>query len=809
MTSSFRSPEEPQWDIFLSFPSEIEKEASALYASLLRIGANTFFAPESMKGLEGAKWPNILEKALNNAKVVVVVVSPETRRSTYQMDEVQKALGLAKSRGTLVVPIMLNGIVVKDLPMGLGIYQGIWMEQTKQGFDEVARSVSELLLQPVEQSRHLAGAVLHCRVVGPPPFAIRSRPNGSIALLQRELGRFEGWFDSLTWVNLESNGFTLFQQLGDRENPFDTLTRCIAFGAHLLLFVANRNNKMNPGDERFELAVAVHWEREGEWCNPPTSQGWNGSQCLVGPGIEEARQLLSVFCERPYLILSDRAYEELGGTGLEKRILSELRRVGSGKNGLQLPGDNDAVRVTPMSVYDMQKNERRALSIEIVGSDGSRAGTDHEPPQLVAIEYRAPSDDLSHNTFVQHLTRAKRVCIVGVTHEGLDRFLRAAVEARKLSLGGDGFWDDLSVIFPSEAFLKMMIDQHDHEARAEANRIRADRWKLGRRMVSQYLLSLPSALRSRWKCLEFPGNLAFVGQRFEQDDSSSIRVAPLLAGADVKDSYYLEVFNGSRAYKQLTGAFDVIVNRSEPIVEWTVCLSAGESGFSFNGIIGPERQSEARAKFHISPSDKACFPVVLVVLHYKGYAVLQNRTIFNSARDFDKYSNISGWVTSDDLINAVSPDPKAYTRFIADNYRADQQNESAATNEFTLAMGNQIAQDTMIPAELLNRSWLSAAVRELREELGIEVTPTRLTLHQAAVPLNRPNDDFQNMFRIFSLKLNPGELEEIAKQRPRSALEELTWKQLEEFHRNGRFNRLLQNRFDDIFTPLYKELCIR
>jgi 8-oxo-dGTP pyrophosphatase MutT (NUDIX family) len=362
-----------------------------------------------------------------------------------------------------------------------------------------------------------------------------------------------------------------------------------------------------------------------------------------------------------------------------------------------------------------------------------------------------------------------------------------------------------------------MLDQHDIAAPGKGVKERKEMWRQGRRLVYQWLLQLPEEYPSRWECLEFIGHLSYVGQRFLSDHDESIRVAPLLPGADVKESYYMEVFSGSRVFEQLSNAFDFMVNRSKPIAEWNICTTVRDDVIRFKGIINRSRRGKAREHLKLqSPDEPLHFPVVLVVLHAELGAtrgILQERTPYNAASDFYKYSNISGSLVDQDIFRSLTPDgtlpdSTQYDAFVRRNYLAVQSNDRDASLDFLEATEGKVSLDGPIPADVMDRAWQLAAVRECYEELGLTVRRTRLVLQDPCVLLSQHHLDYNLVFRIFSLEITREEWDSIKVLRPRSQLYDLSWSEMETLYGEGRFNHLLQERFKDVFVSIYKRLGV-
>jgi 8-oxo-dGTP pyrophosphatase MutT (NUDIX family) len=294
--------------------------------------------------------------------------------------------------------------------------------------------------------------------------------------------------------------------------------------------------------------------------------------------------------------------------------------------------------------------------------------------------------------------------------------------------------------------------------------------------------------------LEFEGNLPFVGNWFISERNASVRVAPILPGCDMKKSYYMEVFKGMEAYTQLAQAFSVICSRSSRVVEWDIYGQFKEGELQYQGIVNRQKWDE------LGQIGRFCFPIVLIMLHadIEGgpKSILQERTIFNASDDIDTFSNISGRVTDMDICTAKALALPPYI----DYQDTDDDIATTAFNDRT----NMKPGDPLPPG-----TWEAAAIREIREELGLRVTPDRLK-HHCTYHLKRANGDL--FFKIFSLKLrrtlNVDELEIIEDSRPYVKLSAFDLPLLRNYHENSRFNRLLQREFEKVFVSIFRELGI-
>jgi 8-oxo-dGTP pyrophosphatase MutT (NUDIX family) len=193
--------------------------------------------------------------------------------------------------------------------------------------------------------------------------------------------------------------------------------------------------------------------------------------------------------------------------------------------------------------------------------------------------------------------------------------------------------------------------------------------------------------------------------------------------------------------------------------------------------------------------------VALVILHTReidqNKVLLQQRSIFNSVDAEGKYSNISGRLCVSDV--ARPENVQEFYREVSKIGRAlpPRQESSLATDIFSNVTGFQ--PEVVVTDE----AWMNAAIREVREELGLTIEKSDLDF-QASYNLTGQS----LCFRIYSLQISMHQLQEIKKRRPHAGLEPFGRSQLIEFHKTDRFNRLLQNKFEEVFIPIFDKLNI-
>jgi len=427
------------------------------------------------------------------------------------------------------------------------------------------------------------------------------------------------------------------------------------------------------------------------------------------------------------------------------------------------------------SLHDIQKRQH-----EFYNSYGSAGlfGNADLPGERVTIEYR---DD---QKFIDIIAEASRLVIIGLTHEKLHLKLSAALNKRN-----NLFWDQLIIVFPQQDRLKYVLEDKRN------NGERLGKWEIGRFALSQFLLG--AANYEKWECLDYPFDISYTGTRIEYPirDSmrkpSSIRISPLQPGADQKETPILEIFEGNQAYTKISKSFDAIISNSNRITEYDLYGISRGKDVEFGGLI------DHKSIYNLQ---NRCFPIVLIMLYEDiGGArklLLQERNAFNARSDHGKLSNISGRITDLDAFAALKrtlSNEYLQIRYgIIDNTKLSRLFSKETGIQQSTALGDAI--------------WLNAAVREIKEETGLEIPEGRLKQHKDLLVIRPPNSQHDLGFRLFSLHLdgNDGCLDkqEIVRLRPNVNLKEYSLAELDALHRDQKFNHLLNANYDQVFRPI-------
>ena len=808
-----------KWDIFLAHDGRDKKEAECLAGLLEKHSLRVFLDKVVLQG--GDDWTLELPKHQRMSRATVVLLArpmTESELSTYFQAEIHIALELARRNSAhAVIPVLIRNIDPIEMPYGLSTREYV-TAFGEQDLEQAAEQISvryRCLPDPsrlAQQSRTVRGLVVSGRIRDFMSFGqIERQPVAEV--LRDCVEAFDRDVFPIDWLEFRGGEFLLFVQCDEPDDVKADLSEKALFWAFSVQSkvssITNNSEHIFPleSEKKTEITIALDWESGGRQLNVRTT-GATLTSYRFGAAFINA-PILTDFTNRPHVLISDALYQvfyKYYGKNIEARILNSLRAK---KNKLPFLsdyfiGENSSVFLQSIALYDQNKDRYSAYNVYLE-IDNKLVGNDSAPLQKVWIEYRdnPHTRDSKHNAFVRKLVDADDVLIIGITNETLVKFLRTALKERD-----DKFWDRLCVVFAGRKVLNTIDDQYSPNNQTQANSIRYRNWELGLSSVFRFLRS-HSDQPSQWKCIEFPGNLPFIGQRFSKKKFGyavdSIRVAPILPGSDYKNSYYMEVFEGQKVYDQLSSALQFMEKLSNQLTEWNVygTCSNLKSNWTFGGIVNRELTKTLE-----SASQEQVYLAVLIMLYTKHvdnryYAVLQKRDPYNATSDYGKYSNISGLVTEIDVAHGLELPTERWCQ----GSDGKDMLSSIATDRFRSMVGPHRFFEQAIPCdsdEILKIS-TAAAVRELREELGIDgfKPPTCL---KVPMLLNRGNRKL--LFQLFSLELNEEYLQAIKIRRPDCALEKMDLEKLKILWKEGELNVLLTENFKDAFLSCYQNLGI-
>lgn len=113
------------YDFFISFASGDSNEAQELAFELEGLGRNHFLSSATINA--GDQWDKTVVEALSESRVVVILVSPNTDKAFYQLEEVARAIQALRDNPDAhsVVPVLLAAAKDADIPFGLKIINNL------------------------------------------------------------------------------------------------------------------------------------------------------------------------------------------------------------------------------------------------------------------------------------------------------------------------------------------------------------------------------------------------------------------------------------------------------------------------------------------------------------------------------------------------------------------------------------------------------------------------------------------------------------------------------------------------------------
>jgi len=289
----------------------------------------------------------------------------------------------------------------------------------------------------------------------------------------------------------------------------------------------------------------------------------------------------------------------------------------------------------------------------------------------------------NRDTFVDRLTAADSLTIVGFTHERLIDYLEEAHAHRGQHAVGP--WDQVRVVFLDPSLLGSVDDDLEQDAPGQGTALRQHRSTEASRTLNSFFLRQPVA--RRWELRLYPYQLPFIGALFTLPGGGTLaEVATLQPPRPVSRYLYLDLPPRSVAHYQTV--FEHVWSRSRPITEEVVVFGepADDEGFLCAGFV-PRRRVLTGAT-----TDWRWLAAVIVLLWEQGrdgpLPLLNVNTRSNSTREIGRISHLSGYMNRRDC----APDDA----------------------------------DVDLPLVMDRRMVVRAAQRELLEELGIEIAADRL-----------------------------------------------------------------------------------
>ena len=156
---------EINYDFFVAYSSVDRRAAQDLSWRLSDLKRRVFFDKSGLG--EGVAWDSQLLEALEQSRVVAVLISPNTPSAHYEREEAVRAVAAMRSDpDRFVVPILLPGAQAVDVPYGLLVQQSIdgnlsgGMERVAATLNDKFPSNNSLEVQSRRNAYYALGAAL-------------------------------------------------------------------------------------------------------------------------------------------------------------------------------------------------------------------------------------------------------------------------------------------------------------------------------------------------------------------------------------------------------------------------------------------------------------------------------------------------------------------------------------------------------------------------------------------------------------------------------------------------------------------------
>ena len=677
-------------------------------------------------------------------------------------------------------------------------------------FSATAKQIIEVLHKNEDTGNLFPGAILYGKIKG---FSLLDREDPIFELIEKTvIQEYVAKDPSIKLVFFSGGSFALFFKRMEETSAATTL-KAFLFGIYIQLTTTFHGRD-------FKIGITLDWENDAK---PKEA---NQQYYLLCKALDYANMYMS-FSDKEHFFLSNQIVNLLGNHKLKNieenagsfpnlmalleeefkneksrfdpfftQLLEEIKNLYSSLN--TSADSNPSFKVKEFKYFDKSKAPH-TLHNFFAADNKLQIGKQYTPYDWTFLEKRDEREFSPRQKFIKKLVEADKVCIIGITHEGTKGFLAEALKERN-----NKFWDELQIVFPNREIIETILDEREVEERKNA-------WEGARRSLFLFLIEQTKDHGpNNWQCLEFDRNLPFIGNKLIGKKNSVIRIAPILPGESAKEVFYTEILEGTKAYDQLSKAFDRVCELSLPLNERLVFgkLNQEKSNILYKGLL----ERTILDKFIQETSGlNYCFPVVLVMLHTqkfgKRYSILQKRTELNATGDTGTYSNISGRIIDLDVLRSSSNTNliQRYLELISKilKHSLEKNMDADYFDEIKSAFENMLGQEE--PLEISMDAWKQAAVREIKEELGLFINKTRLE-YQRTAPL--PKVDYSLFFCIFSLDLSNKEFEKIEKLRPDADLKPFSFNELESYWAEQKLNRLLQSEFHTVFVPIFEKLGI-
>jgi hypothetical protein len=418
------------------------------------------------------------------------------------------------------------------------------------------------------------------------------------------------------------------------------------------------------------------------------------------------------------------------------------------------------------------------------------------------------SFDCTQEEFINHLSRCKEVTILGITNRNLNDYLNKAWKKREKV--NPEPWNKVEIIFPAQHLLKDMPFP-DVSAEVRSIGYLNHQWEDGVEKARKFLRSStnpenPEGYRARFvEIRSYDKPFPFVGQIY---DDNRIRVTYILPDKDIRSSCYMNLVRSTPPCKNhgvqpaslleeadsppckkqdaaavacesctweqahspchaIYNTFKTISTASTPllaanIVGWIGNREKPDSlKFRFSTL---RPQNNWRKTFKSADPDRPVHLLSFILLRYDHQACLLLRNEKNSSGEFNKFGVLPGKVNDIDFFDGLADEAyreqvykmqKAWDRRETDpTYSAFLASSKKASELFAKHLNIQVGQ--AIGSATLNAACTRAAIRSIREKIGLEIPASRLKLRKKTYTVLQ--GDYELFIRCFVLDLGKSEL---------------------------------------------------
>ena len=271
-------------------------------------------------------------------------------------------------------------------------------------------------------------------------------------------------------------------------------------------------------------------------------------------------------------------------------------------------------------------------------ADKPQVPTSDDYQQLATIGYIGDNEH-----FIQQLSEAVNVTIIGITNGNLKPMLQEALQRKRAARGADAFWGDLRIVFLAKELLYAVNDEReDFRDSPEALRQRRQEAIWARKSVGSFLKRTQS---TRWALYEYPYMMPLTGALLDFSEKKIVHSLWRNPQRAMGDHLYLDMEDLHNQY--FSAMFEGIIRQSKNLNEILPVGTPVGTTFICKGV---SRRSDVLKD---RSSASGWLPMVLIVTSRRRNAqvepILQLRTEDNSARELNRISHPGSHIIRDDL----------------------------------------------------------------------------------------------------------------------------------------------------------------